>query len=132
MTALYTVLTEGDDHNDPVADAARAILDGHIVLSRRIADSNLYPAIDIDASVSRAMHSIVSDAELQLARQFARINAAYEQQRDLINVGAYEAGSDPRVDLAIRLRGRHGGVPTAGDESACLLPRKYCGFGRCF
>lgn len=104
LTALYTVLAEGDDQNDPVADASRAILDGHIVLSRRIAESNLYPAIDLEASISRAMHAIVTDEHLQSARVFGRVNAAYEQQRDLINIGAYEAGSDPRVDEAIMRR----------------------------
>jgi len=104
ITAFYTVLTEGDDHNnDPVADAARAILDGHIVLSRRIAESGQYPAIDIEASVSRAMHEIASPAQIQSARQFRQILATYQQNRDLIAIGAYQRGSDPRVDNAITL-----------------------------
>jgi flagellum-specific ATP synthase len=103
ITAFYTVLTEGDDANDPVADAARAILDGHIVLSRRIAESGHYPAIDVEASVSRAMHEISSPAQIQIARQFRQTLATYQQNRDLIAVGAYQRGSDPRVDNAVTL-----------------------------
>jgi len=103
ITAFYTVLTEGDDTNDPVADAARAILDGHIVLSRRIAESGHYPAIDIEASVSRAMHEISTGAQMQIARQFRQTLATYQQNRDLIAVGAYQRGSDPRVDNAVTL-----------------------------
>jgi flagellum-specific ATP synthase len=103
ITAFYTVLTEGDDTNDPVADAARAILDGHIVLSRRIAESGHYPAIDIEASVSRAMHEIATPAQIQIARQFRQTLATYQQNRDLIAVGAYQRGSDPRVDNAVTL-----------------------------
>ncbi|HET9391461.1 MAG TPA: flagellar protein export ATPase FliI [Steroidobacteraceae bacterium] len=104
ITAFYTVLTEGEDHNnDPVADAARAVLDGHIVLSRRIAESGHYPAVDVEASVSRAMHEICSAAQLQSARQFRQILATYQQNRDLIAVGAYQRGSDPRVDNAVTL-----------------------------
>jgi flagellum-specific ATP synthase len=103
ITAFYTVLTEGDDNNDPVADAARAILDGHVVLSRRIAESGHYPAIDIEASVSRAMHEIASPAQIQVARQFRQTLATYQQNRDLIAVGAYQRGSDPRVDNAVTL-----------------------------
>jgi len=104
ITAFYTVLTEGEDHNnDPVADAARAVLDGHIVLSRRIAESGHYPAVDVEASVSRAMHEICSAAQLQSARQFRQILATYQQNRDLIAVGAYQRGTDPRVDNAVTL-----------------------------
>jgi flagellum-specific ATP synthase len=103
ITAFYTVLTEGDDTNDPVADAARAILDGHVVLSRRIAESGHYPAIDIEASISRAMHEIASPAQMQIARQFRQTLATYQQNRDLIAVGAYQRGSDPRVDNAVTL-----------------------------
>src|SRR5580698_7017981 len=103
ITAFYTVLTEGDDHNDPVADAARAILDGHIVLSRRIAESGQYPAIDIEASVSRAMHEIATPQQIQTARQFRQTLSTYQQHRDLIAIGAYQKGSDPRVDNAITL-----------------------------
>ncbi len=101
ITAFYTVLAEGDDHNDPIADAARAILDGHIVLSRRIADGGRYPAIDVEASVSRVMHDIVAVAHGDLARRLRQRSALYEHNRDLITIGAYQRGSDPRVDEAI-------------------------------
>jgi len=101
ITAFYTVLAEGDDQNDPIADAARAILDGHIVLSRRLAESGLYPAIDVEASISRAMHSITTREQRDLANRFKQTYSIYQQNRDLITVGAYRRGSDPRVDLAV-------------------------------
>ncbi len=103
ITAFYTVLTEGDDQNDPIADAARAILDGHIVLSRRLAEAGHYPAIDIEASISRSMNEVVSEQHAQLAQQFKQIYSTYEQNRDLISVGAYQAGSDPLIDEAIAM-----------------------------
>ncbi len=102
ITAFYTVLTEGDDQQDPIADSARAILDGHIVLSRRIAESGHYPAIDIEASISRVMHDIVPREQFAAARQLKQMLSTYQHHRDLIAVGAYQAGSDPRVDEAIR------------------------------
>jgi flagellum-specific ATP synthase len=101
ITAFYTVLAEGDDQNDPIVDAARAILDGHVVLARRIAEGGRYPAIDIEASVSRVMHDIVSPQELALARRLRQTAALYEHNRDLIAIGAYQRGSDPRIDGAI-------------------------------
>jgi flagellum-specific ATP synthase len=103
ITAFYTVLAEGDDQNDPIVDAARAILDGHIVLSRRIAEAGRYPAIDVEASVSRAMHEIIPPEHLELARRFRQQLATYEQNRDLIAIGAYQRGSDPRIDAAIAI-----------------------------
>jgi len=103
ITAFYTVLTEGDDQNDPIADSARAILDGHFVLSRRLAEAGQYPAIDIEASVSRAMHDIVAESHFEAARRFRHALSTYTQNRDLISIGAYRAGSDPRVDAAIAL-----------------------------
>ncbi len=103
ITAFYTVLVEGDDHNDPVADAARAILDGHVVLSREMAESGLYPAIDIESSVSRAMTGIVEPGHGDAARLFRQVYSTYRQHRDLINVGAYRTGSDPEVDRAVAL-----------------------------
>jgi flagellum-specific ATP synthase len=102
ITAIYTVLTEGDDPNDPIADAARAVLDGHIVLSRRIAESGLYPAIDIEASISRLMPLITTPEHQQLIRRFRQLNSTYAQNKDLITIGAYAKGSDPRVDEAIQ------------------------------
>jgi flagellum-specific ATP synthase len=102
ITAFYTVLAEGDDQNDPVADAARATLDGHLVLSREVAESGLYPAIDVESSVSRVMHDIAQPEHLQAAQRFRQLYSAYRQHRDLIAVGAYQQGSDPRVDEAIR------------------------------
>jgi flagellum-specific ATP synthase len=101
ITAFYTVLVEGDDHNDPIADAARAILDGHIVLSRRLAESGLYPAIDVEGSISRAMHQIATREQQDMAMRLRQVYSTYQQNRDLITVGAYRRGSDPRVDLAI-------------------------------
>ncbi len=103
ITAFYTVLAEGDDQNDPIADAARAILDGHIVLSRRLAEAGHYPAIDIEASISRAMNDIVDHDHQAAAREFKRIWSTYQRNRDLISVGAYEAGSDPEIDRAIQM-----------------------------
>ncbi|HQN64398.1 MAG TPA: flagellar protein export ATPase FliI [Methylophilus sp.] len=101
ITAFYTVLTEGDDQQDPIADAARAILDGHIVLSRSLAESGHYPAIDIEQSISRAMHNITSPEHLKLALKLKQLNAKYSKSIDLINVGAYEPGSDLVLDEAI-------------------------------
>jgi flagellum-specific ATP synthase len=101
ITAFYTVLTEGDDQQDPIADAARAILDGHVVLSRSLADSGHYPAIDIEQSISRAMHNITSADHQKLARKLKQLNSRYMRSVDLISVGAYEAGSDAVLDQAI-------------------------------
>jgi len=104
ITAFYTVLTEGDDQQDPIADAARAILDGHIVLDRSLAESGHYPAINIEQSISRAMHSITTPEQQQLARRLKKLYSRYERSRDLINVGAYAAGTDPLLDEAIKLQ----------------------------
>jgi flagellum-specific ATP synthase len=101
ITAFYTVLTEGDDQNDPIADAARAILDGHIVLSRRIAETGHYPAIDIEASISRVMHDVVSSTQLDAARRLKQTLSTYQRNRDLVAIGAYQRGTDPRIDAAI-------------------------------
>jgi flagellum-specific ATP synthase len=103
ITAFYTVLTEGDDQQDPIADAARAILDGHVVLSRRIAEAGQYPAVDVEASVSRVMQEIIPPEHAELARRFRQTLSTYQQHRDLINIGAYQKGSDPRIDTAIEL-----------------------------
>lgn len=102
ITAFYTVLVEGDDTNDPIADASRAILDGHVVLSRDLAESGHYPAIDIEASVSRAMNGITEETHRTHAQLFRKLYSTYTQNRDLINVGAYQPGADPVIDRAIQ------------------------------
>ncbi len=102
ITAFYTVLSEGDDQQDPIADSARAILDGHIVLSRSLAEAGHYPAIDIESSISRAMPNLVSDEQLNQARVFKQVYSRYQRNRDLITVGAYKAGTDPLLDQAIQ------------------------------
>lgn len=101
ITAFYTVLAEGDDQMDPIADSARAILDGHIVLSRMLADSGHYPAIDIEASISRAMPALLSPHEIDFVRRFKHLYSRFQRSRDLISVGAYVRGSDPELDEAI-------------------------------
>jgi len=101
ITAFYTVLAEGDDTNDPIADAARGVLDGHVILSRSLAESGHFPAIDIEASISRVMPDIIDAGHLQMARELRRLYSLYQQNRDLISVGAYQPGSDPRIDKAI-------------------------------
>jgi flagellum-specific ATP synthase len=101
ITAIYTVLVEGDDPNEPVADTARAILDGHILLSRPIAETGIYPAIDIDASVSRSMIGIVEPEQMRLGREYRKLYSTYEQSRDLISVGAYQRGTDMQIDRAV-------------------------------
>jgi flagellum-specific ATP synthase len=103
ITAFYTVLAEGDDQQDPIADAARAILDGHIVLSRTLAESGHYPAIDVEQSASRVMHNVVSRQHFELARRFRAVYSKYERGRDLVQIGAYAHGSDPALDEAIVL-----------------------------
>jgi len=104
ITAFYTVLAEGDDQNDPIADAARGILDGHIVLSRQLADMGQYPAIDLESSVSRVMPMVISPEQLQASLQIKKLYSVYEQNRDLINVGAYQQGSNASIDQAIAMQ----------------------------
>ncbi len=101
ITAIYTVLVEGDDLQDPIADVARASLDGHIVLSRQLADSGTYPAIDLESSISRSMLQITNTQHQENARFLKEIFTTYQQNKDLISVGAYRKGSDVKVDLAI-------------------------------
>jgi len=101
ITAFYTVLVEGDDMTEPVADEVRSILDGHIVLSRELANRSHYPAINVSESVSRVMSNIVDPDHLDASRKLKEVVASYEKERDLILIGAYEQGSDPKVDYAI-------------------------------
>ena len=103
ISAIYTVLADGDDQNDPVVDTARSILDGHIVLSRELAQRGQYPAIDVGASLSRVMSDVAPPDQLQLARRFRALVSAYESNRDLVLMGAYRPGADPIVDQGIAL-----------------------------
>lgn len=132
ITAFFTVLTEGDDQQDPIADSARAILDGHIVLSRRLAEEGHYPAIDIEASISRVMPSVVEPVQLERSRLFRKVYSCYEQNRDLISVGAYVPGTDTDIDFAIERRPHlklylqqglteQVGMPAAAQELAKVL-----------
>ncbi len=102
ITGIYTVLVEGDDVNEPISDAVRGIIDGHIVLSRAIAARNHYPAIDVQASISRLMPDLVDESHMALAGRMRRSIALYEENADLISIGAYKAGSNPELDGAIR------------------------------
>ncbi len=104
ISAMYTVLVDGDDLSEPITDTARGILDGHIVLSRKIANKNQYPAIDVLASVSRVMSDIVPKEHKNMANQIKSNMSTYQDAEDLINVGAYVSGSNPDIDTAIRLR----------------------------
>ena len=104
ITAIYTVLAEGDDANDPIVDIARASLDGQVMLSRKLADAAHYPAIDLTGSVSRLSQTLLAPQDMKMANRFRRLWSLYQQNVDLIQVGAYEAGSNPEVDEAILLR----------------------------
>jgi flagellum-specific ATP synthase len=103
ITAFYTVLSEGDDQQDPIADAARGILDGHIVLSRELAEAGHYPAIDIERSISRVMTNVSDPQHIDAARRFRQLYARHNKARDLIQLGAYTPGHDPELDMAVRL-----------------------------
>jgi len=103
ITAFYTVLTEGDDPQDPIGDAARGILDGHIVLSRELAEAGHYPAIDVERSISRVMTSVAPRPQQQAARRLRQLMARLAKARDLLQLGAYQPGHDAELDLAVRL-----------------------------
>jgi flagellum-specific ATP synthase len=102
ITGIYTVLTEADDINDPIADAVRSVADGHIVLSRDLANQNHYPAIDILGSISRVMPDVVDQDQLAARNQLIATLAVYKKAEDLINLGAYVTGSNPQIDQAIK------------------------------
>lgn len=106
ITAFYTVLTEGDDQQDPIADASRAILDGHFVLNRQLAEEGHYPAIDIEQSISRVMAQIVAPEQLSQAQNTKQLWSTYAQNKDLISIGAYAKGSNPQIDIAIEQQPR--------------------------
>ena len=101
ITGLYTVLVDGDDFNEPITDTARGILDGHIVLSRKLAQKNHYPAIDVLASISRVMSAVASKDHKAVAGQLKNVLATYQEAEDLINIGAYKSGSNKNIDFAI-------------------------------
>jgi flagellum-specific ATP synthase len=121
ITGLYTVLVEGDDMNEPIADTARSILDGHIVLSRALAMKNHYPAIDILASLSRVMHDMTTPEHQAAAGRLREILAVYAEAEDLLNIGAYVRGSNPRIDEAIRrIEAVNAYLCQGMSESVCL------------
>jgi len=121
ITAMYTVLAESDDRADPIVDIARASLDGQVLLSRTLADAAHYPAIDLSGSISRVMSNLVNSDVLKAANHFRRLWSLYQQNEDLIQVGAYEAGTNPDLDHAIRLRpGMEAILRQASDESVPL------------
>ena len=101
ITGLYAVLVDGDDFNEPISDTARGILDGHIVLSRSMAQHNHYPAIDVLQSISRVMSAVADEEHKAVAGQMKDVLATYREAEDLINIGAYKAGSNPKIDFAI-------------------------------
>ncbi len=131
ITAFYTVLSEGDDQQDPIADAARGILDGHIVLSRELAEAGHYPAIDVEKSISRVMTNVATRPHLDAARRFRQLHSKYSKARDLIQLGAYAPGNDPELDNAVHLhdamarlltQGMHEAAPIASSvEQLCGL-----------
>jgi flagellum-specific ATP synthase len=129
ITAFYTVLTEGDDPQDPIADAARGILDGHVVLSRELAESGHFPAIDVERSVSRVMNAVVPREHVAAARRVRQLLARHNKARDLIQLGAYTPGHDLELDTAVRLHPRiaallqqdmHEGAPLAASRDLLL------------
>src|SRR6056297_1201486 len=103
ITGIYTVLVEGDDFNEPISDTVRGIVDGHVVLSRKLADSAHYPAIEILGSISRLMTTVASEEHIEAARNIKELYAVYQDAKDLIDIGAYKGGSDPKIDKAIEL-----------------------------
>jgi flagellum-specific ATP synthase len=125
ITAFYTVLAEGDDQQDPIADSARAILDGHIVLNRSLADAGHYPAIDIEQSISRAMVSLITPEHFDLIKQFKVLFSRYQRARDLIAVGAYSPGSDPVLDQAVALYPRMEGFLQQKSSSSSNFSESY-------
>lgn len=129
ITGLYTVLADGDNQDDPVVDTARSILDGHVVLSRDLAQRGQYPAIDIAASLSRVMADIVAPEHIALAREFRALTASYEANRDLVLMGAYRAGADPRLDRAIAMHEALTGFLTQEARDCVTLEQSVSALG---
>jgi flagellum-specific ATP synthase len=123
ITGLYTVLVEGDDMNEPVADAMRAILDGHIVLRRELAARNHYPAIDVLSSVSRLMTDVVDQEHLDMAGKIKDLMATYARSEDMVNIGAYIKGSNPEIDRAIEMAPHIRGFLRQSFDSCTPLPQ---------
>ena len=122
ITGIYNVLVEGDDMNEPIADAVRSIVDGHIILTRDLADRGHYPAIDVLPSISRVMDAVIADpAHLENARELMKVVATYREAEDLINIGAYVDGSDPAIDLAKAMIGRINAFLQQGMDEQCTL-----------
>jgi len=123
ITGIYTVLVEGDDMNEPIADAARSVLDGHIVLSRDLANRNHYPAIDVLASVSRLMHSLASESHRKAAAKLREVLAVYREAEDMVSIGAYQKGSNPQIDSARSAIGRVNALLVQGREARPTLEK---------
>jgi len=132
ITGIYTVLVEGDDMNEPIADAARSILDGHIVLSRDLANRGHYPPVDVLASVSRLMTEITTAEHQRLAMRFRSVLAAYTQAEDLINIGAYVHGSNPRIDEALMLIDRIRAFLRQGSDERATFEETLAGLATIF
>jgi flagellar protein export ATPase FliI len=132
ITAFYTVLVAGDDMNEPVADEVRSILDGHIILSRELAGQGHYPAIDVLQSVSRVMSAVAEPDHRQAAARLREVLAAYEKQKDLILIGAYEKGSDPRVDYALRMIDRVNAYLRQETTASAPLPQTIAALKQMF
>ena len=132
ITAFYTVLTEGDERSDPIADTARAVLDGHIVLSRELAEMGIYPAIDLAGSVSRAAQSITSEEQQRLAAKFRLLQATYDRNRDLIAVGAYNSGRDAALDEAITHRSAMMDFLAQAADQPITLEQSFADLGALF
>ena len=129
ITGLYTVLVDGDDHNEPIADAVRSILDGHVVLSRRLAHANHYPAIDVLSSVSRVSSAVTTPAQRAAAGELRRLLAAHAEAKDLIEIGAYVPGTNPTVDRAVALRERIDGFLRQSVEDPWDASRSFASLG---
>ncbi|MBN8897132.1 MAG: flagellum-specific ATP synthase FliI [Rhodospirillales bacterium] len=125
ITGLFTVLVEGDDHNEPIADAVRGILDGHVILDRRIGEAGRYPAIDILRSLSRAAHGVLDADQRALVRHARAVLALHAEMADLLRLGAYRAGTDPRVDEAVALAPRLEALLAQERDERCSLPESF-------
>jgi flagellum-specific ATP synthase len=130
ITGLYTVLVEGDDHNEPVADAVRGILDGHVILDRQIADSGRFPAIDVLRSVSRASRGCLPDADEKRVMDARRLLATWREMADLVRLGAYRRGTDPQADLAVTLGPRLEDMLRQGREERSTIPDSLTALGK--